>query len=180
MTVRQRAQIIAGTAACALLAWPAHAHAVGKDRTPLDLPAEGKEPASLDGGAMLLKTGMALAITIGVIYCLYRALKLMGDKTPGQRSGAITVLSRTRIDKELQVLILAAGDRVIVVGRTQHGLQSLENISREQAEQQGLTSSVDDDADHRLRGVLTDITARLKPQKPAARSIDELLDGEGA
>ena len=69
--------------------------------TPLDLPrSETKAPVAIDNGSLLLKTTLALAFTVFVIWVLSKVIKRStSQKMKGGRCPAVELLSRTALDK---------------------------------------------------------------------------------
>jgi len=142
---RLRHLYLFAAAAATLLLFPAAALAKHADKTPLNLPDDSSDgkTTSLDGGSMILRTLVGVAITVLIIYVIYRVMKAFkGRAHAAGRNPAIEVLSRTHADKDLIVYTIRSGDSVAVVGRTQHGIQIIERMSLTDAERHGLTKSV--------------------------------------
>ena len=122
----------------------------------------GSQAPQVNSGGLFLQMALALAITIGVIWLVYRGLKLWNKRSSGgtQQSAAVQVISRTEVDRDMTVYVLQLGDTVSVVSRTSQGSTLLREMSREEAEIDGLHTSVNP-VSQSLGSVLGEVRARF-------------------
>lgn len=129
-----------------ILAFPAAAVAQKpEDQQPLNLPEDGSAQATdFNIWAMLFRTVVAMALTVGVIFLVYKFFKSMHSR-PGLagRGPALECMSRTVVDRDLTLYVLRNGEQVTLLARSSHEMKILRQISCQEAEEQGLTKSVE-------------------------------------
>jgi flagellar protein FliO/FliZ len=81
---------------------------------------------------MLLSLGAVLALMFGVMYLLKRFV-MPGSQAPGQQI-AIDVLGRKALQPKKSVVVLKVADRIVVVGVSEQGMQTLTEFSAEDYE----------------------------------------------
>lgn len=128
------------TAACAalscFLAAPALAAPRGED-TPLRL--EDQTQAAAGGGGTLVRTFVGLAIVIGVIYGLYWVLKQVKSSREEKASGSgLSSLATLPLGPNRSIYVVRAGNEILVVGATEHGITPLRAYPEEEARIAGL------------------------------------------
>lgn len=166
----------------AISAWVAlvsPAIAASPESQPLRLPdpSAGKPPV-VESGGMFVKTLLALAFTLLVIWVVYKLMKRLNFRTRSSGSGpAVEVLSRTQLDKEMSVYVLRLGNQVSVVSRSGSGSSLIRQMSQEEAEGSGLLASVNP-SDQRVKTVLSEIKSRLRPAPPLPPEQVDLLLGD--
>jgi flagellar biogenesis protein FliO len=159
--------------------WPSTALAVSEN-APLKLgKTSGGNAPHVSSGGLFLQMALALAITIGVIWLVYRGLKLWNKRSSGgtQQSAAVQVISRTEVDRDMTVYVLQLGDTVSVVSRTSQGSTLLREMSREEAEIDGLHSSINP-VNQSLGGVIGEVRSKFSAKKKNSQppvSVEELL-----
>ena len=173
-----RAKHLPPIALLILSAWPSTALAASeKDKLQLG-PTSGSQAPHVDSAGLFLQMFLALAVTIGVIWLVYRGLKMWNKKSSGgtSQSPAVQVISRTEVDRDMTVYVLQLGDTVSVVSRTSQGSTLLREMSREEAEIDGLHTSVNP-VSQSLGSVWGEMRARLaKDKSPSeAVSVEDLL-----
>ena len=157
----------------------------------LNLPKPtGENTPRIDSGGMILQMIFALGITVLVIWLVYKALRVWNRKSSGgiKNSAAVEVLSRTEIDRDMTVYVLKLGDTVSAVSRTSQGATLLKEMSLEEAQRDGLTTSINPSSQSivsvfnelkrrrsRPAGEPIDIDSIIAEAQPA--KVDELLDG---
>jgi len=153
--------------------WVAGVSTAAADK-PLNLPrSENKAPVAIDNGSLLLKTTLALAFTVFVIWVLSKVIKRStSQKIKGGRGPAVEVLSRTALDKEMTVYVLRLGNQISVVSRSGSGSTLLRQISLQEAEEIGLLSSVSDQ-DQRAVTVAKELVARFRSQPARAVQVPQ-------
>ena len=129
------------TAACAalscFLAAPALAAPSGEE-TPLRLDDQA-QAASSGGGGTLVRTFVGLAIVIGVIYGLYWVLRQVKASREEKASGTgLTQLATLPLGPSRSIYVVRAGNEVLVVGATEHGITPLHAYPEEEARIAGL------------------------------------------
>ena len=135
-----------------VLAAPALA-ARSSEETPLRLDEEAQQASS--GGGSLVRTIVGLAIVLGVIYGLHWVLKQVKASREGKASGsALTTLSTLPLGTNRSVHVVRAGDEVLVLGATEHGITQLRTYSEEEARAAGLLDEPD--------------VVDVEPKRPAA------------
>lgn len=163
------------------LACPAVSWAAGEN-TKIDLgKTSGSEAPQMNSGGLFLQMALALAVTVGVIWLVYRGLKIWNKRSQGggQQSPAVQVISRTEVDRDMTVYVLQLGDTVSVVSRTSQGSTLLRELSREEAEFDGLHKSINP-VKQSVGSVLGELRARMskpKESQPPVR-VDDLLEDE--
>lgn len=150
------------------------------ENTPLKLgKTSGSEAPHVSSGGVFLQMALALAITILVIWLVYRGLKLWNKRSNGgtQQSAAVQVISRTEVDRDMTVYVLQLGDTISVVSRTSQGSTLLREMSREEAEIDGLHTSVNP-VSQSVGSVIGELRSRFaKDNKELPTvSVEELLD----
>lgn len=129
-----------------LLALPAAARAQKpENQQPLNLPEDGSAQATdFNVWAMLFRTVVAMALTVGVIFLVYKFFKSMHSR-PGiaGRGPALECMSRTVVDRDLTLYVLRNGEQVTLLARSSHEMKILRQMSCQEAEEQGLTKSVE-------------------------------------
>jgi len=81
---------------------------------------------------MILSLGAVLALMFGMMYVLKRFV-VPGAQTPGQRID-IEVLGRKALQPKKSVVVLKIADRVVVVGMSDQGMQTLTEFMAEDLE----------------------------------------------
>lgn len=81
---------------------------------------------------MLLSLGAVLALMFGIMYLLKR-YAMPGNQAPGQQI-AIDVLGRKALQPKKSVVVLKVADRIVVVGVSEQGMQTLTEFSAEECE----------------------------------------------
>ncbi len=107
---------------------PPIAPSTGASTTPTPAPAQLASTPS-PSGSWLLQTLTALALVIGLIFMLrvvMQKLFLPGGKSLSGR--IVEVLARSTIGPKTQVLFLRINQRIVVVGQTPAGLNSLTTL----------------------------------------------------
>lgn len=166
----------------AILAWAALASpalAVSPENQPLKLPepTTGKPPA-VESGGMFVKTLLALAFTLLVIWVVYKFMKRINFRTRSSGSGpAVEVLSRTQLDREMSVYVLRLGEQVSVVSRSGSGSSVISEMSEQEARQAGLLASVNP-SDQRVKTVFSELRSRFRPAPPLPPEQVDFLIGE--
>lgn len=84
---------------------------------------------------MLLSLGAVLALMFGLMYVLKRYV-MPGTQAPGQRL-EIEVLGRKALQPKKSVVALKIADRVVVVGLSEQGMQTLTEFAAEECEPAG-------------------------------------------
>lgn len=159
-----------------LLCAPASAWAASEQQ-PLNLPPKQQStPPTVDAGGMLLKTVIALAFVVLIIWVVYKLMKKLNFRTSSSGGGpAVEVLSRTQLDREMAIYVLRLGSQISVVSKSGNSSAVIRQMSHEEAEQLGLLKSVNP-SDQRLKVVLGELKQRLRPSPEGeAQPIDELL-----
>jgi flagellar biosynthetic protein FliO len=82
---------------------------------------------------MILSLGAVLALMFGLLYVLKRYV-MPGAQAPGQRLD-IEVLGRKALQPKKSVVVLKIADRVVVVGVSEQGMQTLTEFSAEECGQ---------------------------------------------
>jgi flagellar biosynthetic protein FliO len=82
---------------------------------------------------MLLSLAAVLALMFGLMYVLKRYV-MPGAQAPGQRM-EIEVLGRKAIHPKKSVVVLKVADRVVVVGVSEQGMQTLTEFAAEECGQ---------------------------------------------
>ncbi len=82
---------------------------------------------------MLLSLGAVLALMFGLMYVLKRYV-MPGAQAPGQRL-EIEVLGRKALQPKKSVVALKIADRVVVVGVSEQGMQTLTEFAAEECGQ---------------------------------------------
>jgi flagellar protein FliO/FliZ len=114
------------------------------ERTPLDLPAEGRDVAasgigSAGGGGSLLRTVVGLVVVVGVIYgvaWVLRQMRAAGQERSsgtGLRSEAVIALGPNR-----SVHLIRAGRELVLVGCAESGVVPIRTYSEDEARRLGL------------------------------------------
>ena len=163
-----------------LLAWASLASpALAAEDQAVNLPdTQTTKAPTVDAGSTLLKTILALALVVGIIWVAYKLMKKFNFRTSSSGHGpAVEVISRTQLDRDMSVYVLRLGSQVSVVSRSGSGSSVLRTVNQEEAEQLGLMSSVNE-TDQRLKTALLEIKARIKPGAKTASqgSVEELLE----
>lgn len=83
---------------------------------------------------MILSLGAVLALMFGVMYLLKRYV-IPGAQAPGQRL-EIEVLGRKSLQPKKSVVALKIADRVVVVGLSEQGMQTLTEFAAEECGQE--------------------------------------------
>lgn len=81
---------------------------------------------------MILSLGAVLALMFGLVYVLKRFV-MPGGQLPGQGIG-IEVLGRKALQPKKSVVVLKVADRVVVVGMSEQGMQTLTEFSADEIE----------------------------------------------
>ena len=119
-----------------VLAAPALAAQSSED-TPLRLDEQTQQAGS--GGGSIVRTFVGLAVVIGVIYGLHWILKQVKASREGKASGnALTTLSTLPLGTNRSVHVVRAGDEVLVLGATVHGITQLRTYTEDEARVAGL------------------------------------------
>jgi len=72
----------------------------------------------------------ALALVIGLIFLLRHVINRFSGKTPtSSRSGVVEVMARVGVAPKQQVLLLRLGGRVLLVGQSANGMNTLADIN---------------------------------------------------
>lgn len=89
----------------------------------------GSNLSSTSTGSWLLQTITALGVVIGLIFVVrFIYLKISGQTPVRSANRLVEVLSRSAIAPRHQVVLLRLGRRILVVGETQSGMNTLANI----------------------------------------------------
>ena len=141
-------------AACAaVLSCVLAAPAFASENTPVRLDEDTQQASS--GGGSLVRTIVGLAIVIGVIYGLHWVLKQVKASREGKASGAgLASLSTLPLGTNRSVHVVRAGDEVLVLGATEHGITQLRTYSEDEARAAGLLDEPD----------VVDVEPRVRPR----------------
>ncbi len=124
-----------------LLALPAMAAAVTNGELAHPTQA-GPDPApQLDSGAgSIVRVFVGLFLVVVIIGVLYAAMRrAQRGKLPGSRSGGtIEVLETTQLAPGRNIHLVRVGERVLVVGATEHSISSLHAFGHEEAVAEGV------------------------------------------
>ncbi|MEM1110060.1 MAG: flagellar biosynthetic protein FliO [Planctomycetota bacterium] len=101
--------------------------------TPLGFAADGAGDnaeglAEYSGGGWALSTLAALGVVIGLIFAARWAYTKLGGAVVARPSPVVEVLSRTPVAPKNHVLLLRVGQRVLVVGDSSSGLNTLADV----------------------------------------------------
>lgn len=148
---------------------------------PLNLPApERSKPVAVDSGSYLLKTLIALAVVVLIIWVAYKLLKKLNLRASSSGRGpAVEVVSRTQLDREMAIYVLRLGSQISVVSKAGSGSTVLSSMSEEEALGLGLLSSVNE-SDQRLKSVFQELRSRMgsRTSSAAPAAVDALLGEE--
>jgi flagellar protein FliO/FliZ len=113
------------------------APAFASENTPLQLEEETRQASS--GGGSLVRTIVGLAIVLGVIYGLHWVLKQVKASREGKTSGSgLASLSTLPLGTNRSVHVVRAGDEILVLGATEHGITQLRVYTDDEARAAGL------------------------------------------
>jgi flagellar biosynthetic protein FliO len=100
------------------------------------------------GAADLGRVLLGLILVVLVIGVLYAGMKrAQRGKLPGGRaSGTVKVVETTQLGPGRNLHLVHIGDRVLLVGATEHGITLLQGYDREEATMEGLLEERDDEA----------------------------------
>jgi flagellar biosynthetic protein FliO len=98
------------------------------------------------GAADLGRVLLGLILVVLVIGVLYAGMKrAQRGKLPGGRaSGTVKVVETTQLGPGRNLHLVHIGDRVLLVGATEHGITLLQGYDREQAVEEGLLTESDE------------------------------------
>jgi flagellar protein FliO/FliZ len=82
---------------------------------------------------MILSLGAVLALMFGLMFVLKRYV-MPGTQAPGQKMD-IEVLARKALQPKKSVVVLKIADRVVVVGLSDQGMQTLTEFGADECEQ---------------------------------------------
>lgn len=158
-------------AACAALwSWlsaPALAAPQGED-TPISLEGGGEQAAS--GGGGLIRTVVGLAIVIAVIYGLYWVLRqVKASREATASGGGLSSIASLPLGTNRAVHVVRAGNEVLVLGATEHGITRLRAYPEQEARAAGLLD------DPGVIDVAPLPERRALPALPAAGNVLESL-----
>ena len=126
----------AAAALWCFLCAPAFAAERGED-APLDL-QQAQETTSGSGGG-LTRTIVGLAIVIGVIFGLHWVLKQVKSSREDKVSGdGLSSLATLPLGPNRAVHVVRAGNEVLVLGATEHGIAQLRSYTDAEAMEAGL------------------------------------------
>ena len=124
-----------------ILAAPALAARDGEE-APLRLEEEAQQAGS--GGGSLVRTIVGLAIVLAVIYGLHWVLKQVKASREGKTSGSgLTSVATLGLGPNRSIHVIRAGDEILVVGATEHGITPLRTYPEEEARLAGLLDEPD-------------------------------------
>jgi flagellar biosynthetic protein FliO len=147
--VRRRAGAIVASAAALLVAFPQVAAAVtDQELKNLGTGSSGPAPAPhVDSGlGSIGRVLFGLVVVVAVIIVAYLGLRrAQRGRVPGTRSsGSVEVLETTTLAPGRNLHLVRVGDRVLLVGATDHGIATLQAYDHDSAVLEGL---VPDDLD---------------------------------
>jgi flagellar biosynthetic protein FliO len=98
------------------------------------------------GAADLGRVLLGLILVVLVIGVLYAGMKrAQRGKLPGGRaSGTVKVVETTQLGPGRNLHLVHIGDRVLLVGATEHGITLLQGYNREEATMEGLLDDAGD------------------------------------
>jgi len=140
--VRLRLAALSVVVGLALTAPPAFA-IDPKDIGNLQSGPQGPTPAHLStsglGDLGRLSFGLIIVIAvIGVAYAILR--KASRARLPGRRGTALEVLETTPLGPNRNLHLVRVGERVLVIGATDHGITALDAFDRDAAIDEGLVA----------------------------------------
>jgi flagellar protein FliO/FliZ len=160
---------VAPALALALLALPAQALAVTSGQLGNLGPAGPDAAPQVDSSAgSVVRVFLGLFLVVVIIGVLYRVLRrAQRGRLPGGRSdGTIEVLETTQLGPGRNIHLVRVGERVLVVGATEHAISPLHAFAREEAIAEGVIAAEHDAPVHVRRehrslvDALREITSR--------------------
>jgi len=109
--------------------------APAKAPPPSPLPMAEERPESF--GKLLLQLVVVLGLVVGLIYLTlnFGLRRVMGLAAPGTtRSGIVSVVERMPLEPRVSLYVVKAGADYLLLGRTDHGLNTLHKLSSEEVE----------------------------------------------
>ena len=85
---------------------------------------------------MILSLGAVLALMFGLVYVLKRFV-MPGAQRAAQQPVTIEVLGRKALQPKKSVVVLKIADRILVVGMSEQGMQTLTELSSDELQQPG-------------------------------------------
>ena len=111
---------------------------------------------------------LGLFLVVLVIGALYAGLKrTQRGRLPGKTSGVVQVRETTQLGPGRNLHLVEIGDRVLLVGATEHGIALLQGYDREEAAAEGLLG--DDEA-------VAAVLPAARPPAPAAADSRSFMD----
>lgn len=129
------------------LAAPALALAADGEQTPLRLDGASEKAAETVGasGGSLVRTIVGLAVVIGVIYGLTWVLKqVKGSKRETAGGDGLETLATLPLGTNRSLHLVRAGDEVVLVGASEHGVTPIRTYSEAEARALGLLKPDDE------------------------------------
>lgn len=84
----------------------------------------------------LLQAGVSLAVVIGLIYLIYFGLRRLSQAAPTHKGDRLRVVESRHLGGGRWVYILEVADRILIVGGSNEGLQTLAELPRDEYERQ--------------------------------------------
>lgn len=142
------------------------------ENAPLDL--QQAQESSAGGGGGLTRTIVGLAIVIGVIFGLHWVLKQVKASREDKVSGdGLSSLATLPLGPNRAVHVVRAGNEVLVLGATEHGIAQLRTYTDAEAMEAGLlapTAAGVGSGDLRSTDLTPDVI-EASPARPARRLL---------
>lgn len=158
---------------CILCAPALAAAAPTGENAPLDL--QQAQEASSGGGGGLARTIVGLAIVVGVIFGLHWVLKQVKSSREEKVSGeGLATLATLPLGPNRAVHVVRAGNEVLVLGATEHGIAQLRTYREEEAIEAGLIGAPGAAAGE---PEVIDVTPRPRLALPSLAALQRVTGG---